>query len=318
MKLTSNCKYSIIIPHYNVPKLLRRCLWSIPKREDTQIIVVDDKSSVETVNQLHGLEVEYPYVEFIYSDVNGGGGKARNIGIRHAKGDYILFADADDFFNYCIRDILNEYIGTSLDIVFFHATHLDTDTYLPSERVSTMMRAIENYKKTENDQYLRFLFDEPWAKLIKKSLILDYDIFFEESPIHNDMRFSYMVGYYAKDIKLDKRSIYCLADRSDSVSKAVSDDKQEIRTRIMSEKNRFLEDHGIKLFDDILLLPFIYYKGKRNNEQLEKCFIIAKDFGFSKKRINNEISKQKWNGRKKKLYSIFSKIWNKGKEIIKK
>lgn len=37
-------KYSIIIPHHNVPTLLERCVNSIPQRDDIQIIVVDDNS----------------------------------------------------------------------------------------------------------------------------------------------------------------------------------------------------------------------------------------------------------------------------------
>ena len=36
--------FSVIIPHYGIPELLRRCLASIPQREDLQVIVVDDQS----------------------------------------------------------------------------------------------------------------------------------------------------------------------------------------------------------------------------------------------------------------------------------
>ncbi len=44
--------YSIIIPHYNIPKLLLRCVKSIPERDDVQIIVVDDCSpeNVDLIN----------------------------------------------------------------------------------------------------------------------------------------------------------------------------------------------------------------------------------------------------------------------------
>ena len=37
-----NPQFSIIIPHYNIPDLLMRCLESIPVSEDIQVIVVDD------------------------------------------------------------------------------------------------------------------------------------------------------------------------------------------------------------------------------------------------------------------------------------
>lgn len=39
--------YSIIIPHKNIPHLLQRCLKSIPRRKDVQIIIVDDNSDPE-------------------------------------------------------------------------------------------------------------------------------------------------------------------------------------------------------------------------------------------------------------------------------
>lgn len=41
--------YSIIIPHKNIPKLLRRCLDTIPRREDVQVIMVDDNSDQEII-----------------------------------------------------------------------------------------------------------------------------------------------------------------------------------------------------------------------------------------------------------------------------
>ena len=43
-------KYSIIIPHKNIPVLLQRCLDSIPIRDDIQIVIVDDNSSSEIVD----------------------------------------------------------------------------------------------------------------------------------------------------------------------------------------------------------------------------------------------------------------------------
>jgi len=45
--------YSIIIPHYNIPELLMRCLKSIPKRDDIQVIVVDDGSPDSFVREIH-------------------------------------------------------------------------------------------------------------------------------------------------------------------------------------------------------------------------------------------------------------------------
>lgn len=90
--------YSIIIPHKNIPDLLRRCLDSIPQRPDIQIIVVDDNSCSDKVDFAHFPGREREGVEIVYTREGLGAGYARNVGLRHAKGRWLLFADADDYF----------------------------------------------------------------------------------------------------------------------------------------------------------------------------------------------------------------------------
>lgn len=274
--------YTIIIPHYNIPKLLRRCLCSIPKRDDTQVIVVDDKSTDDNIVLLGALEKEFPHVEFLYSNINGGGGKARNIGLKKAKGKFVLFADADDCFNYCVNEILDEYIGNKNDIIFFNANCIDADTYLQNNRLTTLVAVMIRYKKNKNLSLFRYIFGEPWCKLIRREIIEKNNITFEELPVHNDTRFSYMVGYYAKDVQFDNRALYCLIDRNGSVSKQVSLEKQLLRVRVFSEKNAFLRDNHVQLFDYLLLNPFQYYMKRFDIKHLSCCFDIAKKYGFSK------------------------------------
>lgn len=274
-------RYSIIIPHYNIPTLLKRCLSTIPHREDLQIIVVDDKSTDENLEKLKVLEKEYRYVEFVYSKTNGGGGKARNTGLQYAKGEYVFFADGDDFFNYCIIKILDEYQYEDADMVFFNATHIDTETYLPTLRVTTLQSALRQYEKSNNLDVFRYVFGEPWCKMIRRQIIVDNDIKFDEIPIHNDTRFSYLVGYYARQVKFDNRALYCLADRKGSVSKGLSDEKVEIRTQVFARKNRFLMDHNIHFFDDTMILPFWNYMKRLDVKNFSNCLSITREYGFS-------------------------------------
>ena len=90
--------YSIIIPHKNIPQLLQRCLDSIPRREDIQIIVIDDNSSPEIVDFAHFPGRERDDVEIVFTREGRGAGYARNEGLKRAKGKWLLFADTDDFF----------------------------------------------------------------------------------------------------------------------------------------------------------------------------------------------------------------------------
>lgn len=105
--------FSIIIPHKDIPDLLMRCLRSIPVSEDIQVIVVDDNSAGADSYFKKYPEMSRSFWEFIRAPKNGGAGYARNIGLDRAKGKYVLFADADDFFTYCINDILDEYKNES-------------------------------------------------------------------------------------------------------------------------------------------------------------------------------------------------------------
>ena len=281
--------YSIIIPHYTIPKLLKRCLMSIPVRDDLQVIVVDDKSTVDNVEKLKILGLEFDHVEFKYCSINGGGGKARNVGLKYAKGEYVLFADADDFFNFCIYDILDEYKNETSDVVFFNANRVDTETYLSTKRRSTQHRALKRFKKDGNLDAFRYIFGEPWSKLIKRQLIMDNHIKFDELPIHNDTRFSYMVGFYAKQVKFDNRALYCLADRMGSVSKDLSEEKLMIRTRVFAEKNRFMQNHGISYFDYLMISPFCISLKRRNLTLLKDCLAICHKFGFSSATVVKKI-----------------------------
>lgn len=279
--MESQYKYTIIIPHYNIPRLLRRCLMSIPKREDLQVIVVDDKSTEDNINILKQLEHEFIHVEFLYCSVNGGGGKARNTGLQYAKGEYVLFADSDDFFNYCIHDILEEYKEEKRDIVFFNANHVDTDTYLSTKRSSTLKRAFRLYEKDGNLDAFRYIFGEPWCKLVKRQIIEDNGIKFDELPINNDTKYSYLVGFYAKSVCFDNRALYCLADRSGSVSKDLSTKKLLVRTKVFAEKNRFLKDHKIPYFDYLMIFPFIICIKRKDFKLFRECLAICNEHGFS-------------------------------------
>ena len=102
--------YSIIIPHKNTPDLLQCCLNSIPEGEDIQIIIIDDNSDPEIVDFS-----SFPG----QNKKSGGAGFARNLGLQIAKGKWILFSDADDFFNDCLNTVLDVYIDDPADIVYF-------------------------------------------------------------------------------------------------------------------------------------------------------------------------------------------------------
>ena len=121
-------EYSIIIPHKNAPALLARCVASIPQRDDVQIIVVDDNSDPDIVDFDNFPITNDDHTIVIFDKSCGGAGRARNIGMAEASGEKFIFADADDFFNYCINEVLEEYKNDKTDIVFFNASSCDSSS----------------------------------------------------------------------------------------------------------------------------------------------------------------------------------------------
>ena len=263
--------------------LLRRCLKTIPWRQDVQVIVVDDGSEEEAVAELRGMEKEFTGAEFLYSNECLGAGHARNMGLEAAKGDYLIFADADDFFNGCFEDILREYGDRDYDIVFFNANSVDTDTMKPATRSWHVNRMIDRYPEHEEESMieLRYSFGEPWGKIIKRSIVESNNIRFDETKIHNDTTFSYLVGLYCTKAYVDSRFGYCVTDRVGSVSKKSSYDRLLIRTEVFTRANVFYRDHGIPLFEERGMRPMMMFLLKGKLSSFKECYRIMKKCGMT-------------------------------------
>lgn len=274
--------FSIIIPHKNTPDLLQRCLDSIPVRDDIQVIVVDDNSDAEKVDFEHFPRWNGDNYECILTKEGKGGGFARNIGLKHAKGTWVLFSDADDFFTSDFQRALDEITDDSPDITFFNATSIRINDSSHSHRVDHLNQMHMLYDKDPKKASLqfRFLFGEPWCKIIRRELISSRQICFDEIPIHNDTLFSYMVGYYAKSIGVNHSIVYCVTDSQGSVSKNQATSVQYVRTMVFAEKNRFLYEHGIPMFDHYLLKPIFDCATKKDWKCMIRCLFIARRYGF--------------------------------------
>lgn len=92
-------KLTIILPVYNEEKLIVRALDSVPKRDDLEILVINDCSTDNTLEVVNEWIKKNPYVNVrvISHEVNKGLGEAKNTGYENARGEYINQLDSDDY-----------------------------------------------------------------------------------------------------------------------------------------------------------------------------------------------------------------------------
>lgn len=247
IKINSYPTITLIIPHYNSPELLSRCLSTIPDNQSIQVIVVDDNSSTEIVDFSHFPGIERKYTEIIYNKESKSAGHARNLGLEKAYGDWLLFADADDFFTENAWEIINDYINIETDIIYFGITSVISSTLEPNDRWKVYGQYIENYINNPsqfNKENLLYRHDVPWGKLISHKLVKDNKIHFGETKYCNDTLFSTNIALKAKNVLIDGRVIYCVTSSDDSLTKQSNEEANLIRMSVLIKKNKLLTVNG--------------------------------------------------------------------------
>lgn len=237
VNLSNKILLSIVIPHYNSPKSLSELLTSICQHDAVEVIVVDDKSTVEW----QYVAEEYPYVHFIENQRTGKGpGTARNIGLDHASGKWLLFADADDILLEGWYELVSKRFESKQDIIFFPPDSLDIRTgEKNTPRAKWFVSLCRDYWKTHSDKKIRSCFSPPWSKLIRRSLIEDNQLRFDEIMQAEDCMFSAKLGFYAAGVSVVPKPFYRLMDHDGSMTTDESKEALLLRLQVLCERYNF-------------------------------------------------------------------------------
>lgn len=242
----SEIQLSIVIPHFNSPDMLTKLLASVPKRPEIQIIVVDDNSTkhIEELNRLRETEKR---AEFYRNETGkNSAGTCRNTGLDHAKGKWLLFADADDYFVDGWYEKVCRYFDSDYQIVFFRPTSIELDTGDEGTRHLFYSDKVDAYLSNparENELRLRYAFPVPWSKLIRRSFVEEHGIRFEPLRVSNDEWFSLMCGHNAERFACSGDTIYCVTTHSGSLTATPSKANYDIRQKVYIRKYGFLFAH---------------------------------------------------------------------------
>lgn len=183
---------SIIVPIYNSEKTIKKCLDSVLVQtyRNIEIICVNDGSTDNSLNLLKEYSKKDNRIKVIVKS-NGGVSSARNVGIKSAKGEYISFADSDDWLEKnMIEELVNVMESKNVDIVRCNY-YKDEDKKAPSfnEEINDkkivgekIINCLEKIVKGEISTYVHCL-------ILKKEIIDKTNLFDEEICLMEDALF---------------------------------------------------------------------------------------------------------------------------------
>ena len=189
-------KVSIIIPVYNAEKYLGKCLESLLSQtlQEMEIICVDDGSSDGSPEILKRFQERDGRVRILTQE-NQYAGAARNNGMKEAQGEYLLFLDADDFFeNTLLEKVYNQGKKMEADIVLFGAKQYNDKTGIVSPaswyfKRDALPRENPFSGKTENTDVFALVTPAPWTKLFRREFVEKQGLSFQGLQNSNDVYF---------------------------------------------------------------------------------------------------------------------------------
>ena len=211
-----NPKISVIIPVYNAERYLQQCLDSVLNQtlRDIEIICVNDGSTDSSHEILEEYAKRDNRITVILQE-NMNAGDARNTGLRVAKGEYLSFLDADDFFSpVMLEHAYQEAFKNQLDLIVFR-----TERYWEKEdkfqkiewtvkKDLLPQRKIFSAYEIDRD-FFSCILGYTWDKLFRRELVQQKQLSFQSQAVFNDSYFTYTALLEAKRIMvLDEVLVY--------------------------------------------------------------------------------------------------------------
>lgn len=209
-------KISVIIPVYNSAQYLPKCLDTVCGQtfRDIEIICVNDSSTDESFSILQEYAKNDARIKLINLEENKGAAVARNIAIKHSRGEYLGFIDSDDFIDLNFYEKLYERaVKTGAEVVKGNIINYCPKTKL---RIRESWIDINNSVKRHK---ANFAFSFTTA-IYKTSLIKEKEINFLEGLVHfEDPYFTIKAALFYQKLEVINDIFYYYVNNPDSASR---------------------------------------------------------------------------------------------------
>lgn len=211
---------SVIIPGYNVEKTIEKCIDTLLNQTfiDFELIIINDGSIDKTKEICEAYALKDSRIVVINTE-NRGVSMARNRGLEVCKGDFIVFADSDDYVseNY-LSSLITDYEQTKVDLIIhgFNTVGFDYDV---AKEMAPQIVSITDFKTLFEEYKLHktgFLF----GKLFKASILKEQAIFFDKNIVlHEDTVFILSYLEHCKEVFFNNKKEYYYVYHPNSLSR---------------------------------------------------------------------------------------------------
>lgn len=200
-------KYSIIMPVFNSEKTLEKSILSVINQtyQNWEMIIIDDGSNDSSFEKLKEISKKEKRIK-LFQQANGGPGSARNNGLTHCVGDYVLFIDADDIYESKYLEILNSKIEKeNSDLIYIEMVKESEDS---NKREYVKIENFDSYTK-EDLLNLQLIGKVPWgpcSKVVKTKIAKESS--FSNIDVGEELIYSFKILEKSKKISYINTPLY--------------------------------------------------------------------------------------------------------------
>lgn len=234
--------FSIIVPVYNVETYLDECVQSLVNQtySNIEIILVDDGATDSSGIMCDRYAKEDTRICVVHK-CNGGLSSARNAGLEHANGDYILYVDSDDYISLDFMELIEQQLLIkSFDMLIAGKVEF-VDGRKPKIKKMSKKNVLLTPEEALESVYYQELFDtNSWAKVMKTEIARKNP--FAEGILYEDFKNIYKFISECDSVIYLPQPQYFYRQRNNSIMNSSFDDRKLVLIDIAKENLNFVEE----------------------------------------------------------------------------
>lgn len=299
---------SVIVPVYKVEDCLIRCLDSLCRQRlsDIEILLIDDASPDQCGNICDAFAQKDIRFRVFHNKLNRGLSVARNIGIKNANSDYLMFVDSDDWVHedFC-KEAYECAVRFQADLVMFRFQSVRSfgcfewkctnAKRFTQDGIKTRLEAMELLETSHNG-----VGSAAWNKLYRKELF--HDISYPPGYFHEDTGTTYKIIWQANRIYYLDKALYYHCFRPGSITTLKTEKSLSDWNEMITKQYRDLTDWGYppEKLDILLKNIALLYCIKKKFDNTDDNYVF-----YSKVLLDSKTIPVNFRWEKKVLFVLF-------------